>query len=88
MIKGVSKQILEITNTGNPYFERAFLVVSTPFTDRPDIDLQHEAQLVLKAHEGYSGLRIARRFRRWQRTAWLVVGMALGALAVKIVVML
>ncbi len=85
MIKGVSRQILEITNTGNPYFERAFLVVNAPFTDRPDDDLQHEAHLVLQAHEGYSGLLRARRARRFKQTALLVVGLVIGILAEKLI---
>ena len=27
MIKGIHRQMIEVTHTGSPYFERAFLVV-------------------------------------------------------------
>lgn len=33
MIKGVNRQIIEVMDTGNPYFERALLVVRPGYTD-------------------------------------------------------
>lgn len=37
MIKGVNRQIIEVMDTGNPYFERALLVVrpAIPTRNRP-----------------------------------------------------
>ena len=88
MIKGVSRQILEITHTGNPYFERAFLVVNPSFTDRPDDKLQQEAQRVLRAQSGYSGLRRARRQRRFAHLVLLVLGGMLGIILEKLMLTL
>lgn len=88
MIKGVSRQILEITDTGNPYFERAFLVVSPPFTDRPDDSLQREALRVLQSQKGYSGLRRARRWRRCGQAALLLLGGMLGVVVERVMLTL
>lgn len=88
MIKGTSRQILEITNTGNPYFERALLVVKPLFADQPAENLQREAQRTLATHRGYTGLRRAHRLRRWGRVALLAAGGALALLAEKIMLTL
>lgn len=29
MVKGVNKQVIEVVDTGNPYFERAILIVNS-----------------------------------------------------------
>ncbi len=83
MIKGVSRQIVEIVNTGNPYFERAFLVVKPSFTDRPYEDIEREAGRVLLSQKGYTGLRRARRLRRCGQAGLLIIGGILGVLIEK-----
>lgn len=88
MIKGISRQIVEITNTGNPYFERAWLVVKPSFTDQPEDSLQVEAERALSSHNGYSGLRRARRMRRYGRIALLLAGGALALVVEKIMLTL
>ena len=88
MMKGVSRQILEVTHTGNPCFERAFLVVSPSFADQPDDALRAEAQRVLRTQNGYSGLRRARRLRRCGQAALLLLGGMLGLILEKIVLTL
>ncbi len=81
MIKGVSRQIVEVQSTGNPYFERAFFVVKTPFSDYPSESLQHEAERAFSRQQGYSGLRRSRRIRRWKQAALLLGGCLVGLLA-------
>ncbi|MBR2406865.1 MAG: hypothetical protein IKB04_07515 [Clostridia bacterium] len=88
MIKGVSRQILEVTHTGNPCFERAFLVVSPSFADRPPERLQHEAQRVLQAQKGYSGLLRARRWRRCKLIALVLLSGMLGVIVERILLTL
>lgn len=62
MLKGIQRQIIEITDTKSPYFERAFLVVS------PDCDREAEqrlpvlAQKVVEQGTPYGGLKKQRRF--------------------------
>lgn len=44
MIRGVRKQIIEVLNTENEYFERAILVVSDEYSDCEKIKLDRHAR--------------------------------------------
>lgn len=44
MIKGVNKQILEVTNTENPYFEKIIFFVKPEYKNTDRKMLQHEAE--------------------------------------------
>ena len=60
MIKGVHRQMIEVTHTGSPYFERAFLVVrggEPPAEEK----LHRMAQKVVEQAGTYAGLRRQRR---------------------------
>ena len=46
MIKGINRQMIEVTHTGSPYFERAFLVVRAECSQPSDETLQHMAHKV------------------------------------------
>ena len=63
MIRGIRRQIVEIADTENPFFERAWLVVRPGCTDRED-SLQTEGKRLLRHASPYTGLRLARRRRR------------------------
>lgn len=63
MIKGINRQIIEITDTGNPYFERALLIVRPNCTDAPGDRLHEEASRLVRTAGGYSGLKRSRRHR-------------------------
>ncbi len=80
MIKGTSRQILEITDTKNAYFERALLVVRPQHTDCPATALQSEAHKWLNSEASYSGLRRARLRHTLARLGWVLLGGGLGAL--------
>lgn len=84
MIKGVNRQIIEVTDTGNEFFERALLIVRPGFTDLTPGRLHEEAQRLVKHADGYSGLKFNRR-RRVQRLLLQgggcgAAGMLIGAL--------
>ena len=64
MIKGVNRQMIEVTDTGNPYFERALLVVRAECMEQPEVRLHEEAHKILASSDAYSGLRLSRRIRR------------------------
>ena len=64
VIKGVNRQMIEILDTGNPYFERALFVVQADMAATDGDTLHREALSMLKSADGYSELRIQRR-RRW-----------------------
>jgi hypothetical protein len=61
MIKGVNRQMIVVTHTGSPYFERAFLVVrgNAP-TDQDKLHCM--AQKVVEQADSYTGLKR----RRWR----------------------
>lgn len=60
MIKGVNRQMIEVTHTGSPYFERAFLVVrGDPPADAEK--LHRMAQKVMEQADTYKGLRRAKQ---------------------------
>lgn len=44
MIKGVNKQILEVTNTENPYFEKIIFFVKPEYKNEDSKKLQREAE--------------------------------------------
>lgn len=79
MIKGVNRQIIEVMDTGNEYFERALLVVRPACVDADAVLLREEAQRVLRTAGGYTGLRGQRRRRYLRR---LMYGLATGAAGV------
>ena len=81
MIKGVNRQMIEVTHTGSPYFERAFLVVRTHSGQPSEKALRQLAEKVVEQGESYAGLRRQRRVL-WARRAvfallWSGVGAAL-----------
>lgn len=45
MIKGVNKQVLEVTNTENPYFEKIIFFVKPEYQNGHAEKLKKEAQL-------------------------------------------
>ena len=66
MIKGVNRQMIEVTHTGSPYFERAFLVVrgGTP----PEEEKLHKmAEKVVEQAGTYAGLKRQKWRRALQR---------------------
>lgn len=44
MIKGVNKQVLEITNTENPYFEKIIFFVKSEYGNEDRAKLKKEAE--------------------------------------------
>ena len=49
MVRGVSRQIIEVPDTGNIYYEKAYLVVKPEFSDAQRTLLEKEAKRVLRA---------------------------------------
>ena len=79
MIKGVHRQIIEVTHTGSPYFERAFLVVRGG--DFPSEEkLQRQAEKVVEQAATYGGVKRQRR-RMWWRQMLFGLCSAIGGAA-------
>ncbi len=80
MIKGVNHQMIEVTQTGSPFFERALLVLRADCTDTSPTRLEEEARRMLRTTGGYTALRRNRRREQLRRLAWTLTGVLLGAL--------
>ena len=48
MIKGVNKQVLEVTNTDNPYFEKIIFFVKPEYGNEDRAKLKKEAESLAK----------------------------------------
>lgn len=85
MIKGVNRQIIEVTDTGNEYFERALLIVRPRFSDIPYGRLYDEARRYVRNTGGYTSLKLNKRQRKKQMALYGMsfggLGAAIGALA-------
>ncbi len=77
MIKGVNRQMIEVTHTGSPYFERAFLVVRSGSSVPSDEVLRQMAHKVIQQANSYAGLR-RQRVQLWMRRLLWSVFCAFG----------
>lgn len=80
MLKGISRQMVEINTSENPYFERIFLVVRANCTEPSSARIQHEANKLLNAHSPHTGMRIARHKHRLKQLLLLCLGGSIGVL--------
>lgn len=80
MIKGIHRQMIEVTHTGSPYFERAFLVVRNG--QPPDEDKLHRmAEKVVEQAGTYAGLRRQKWRQTLQRVGFALLCAGGGATA-------
>ena len=80
MIKGVNRQMIEVTHTGSPYFERAFLVVRNGAVQPPQENLQRQAEKVVQQAGTYAGLRRQQWIRLIQQGSFGLLCAGGGAL--------
>lgn len=78
MIKGVNRQMIEVTHTGSPYFERAFLVVRGGTLPEED-KLHRMAQKVVEQAGTYTGLRRQRWWQTLRQGAFALLCAGVGA---------
>ena len=74
MIKGIHHRIIEVSDTGNPYFERALLFVKEDYTDHTAEELSACARHYTKQASAYGALREARAMRWFKRCVLVLVG--------------
>ena len=79
MIKGVNRQMIEVTHTGSPYFERAFLVVRAGCQPPAPERLHRQAEKVVEQADTYAGLRRQTWLRRGQRALYGLLCAGSGA---------
>lgn len=76
VIKGVNKQILEVTNTENPYFEKIIFFVKPEYNNEDRKKLQKEAETLATVTQKPPKTRMSRK-----RLVMLVTNSALFTLA-------
>ncbi|MBQ9861953.1 MAG: hypothetical protein IJO75_06810 [Clostridia bacterium] len=84
MIKGISRQIVEVTDTTNPYFERVFFIVRQQCKESSPALLDAEAHRLVNTATGYTGLKRARRLRLARYWGLFLMGVGIGALTLHI----
>ena len=57
MIKGINRAIIEVTDTGNVYYERALLVLRPEYTDVQRGLLEKEAKKMLTTMQAPSAIK-------------------------------
>ena len=65
MIKGINRQIIEITDTGNIYYEKAYLFVRPEYKDCQEALLKKQAQKMLSGIKAPSALKRPKLFFYW-----------------------
>lgn len=78
MIKGVNRQIVEVNDTGSPYFEKIFFILSANATEKSGAELHGEMRRLLGSYDLKTPVLAGRQKRcRW-RKALLLLGAAAG----------
>lgn len=84
MLKGVNKQIIEINNTGNDYFERVLFFVRPEYCSLPQRKLETGAQdymAQLRELGGYTGGYLRKREKRKRMRFWTFGACIIGVCA-------
>lgn len=77
MVRGVSRQIIEVPDTGNIYYEKAYLVVNPEFSDAHRALLEKEAKRILRAMDLPSGMKL--KHNKWLHMLRFVAAAVIGA---------
>ena len=78
MLKGVNRQILEVTNTESPYFERIIFFVSPEHSADSELKLTGEAKNVAGKMRKPPKLKSALK-RRLKTAVFILLGAGAGA---------
>lgn len=78
MLKGVNRQVLEITKTDNPYFEKVIFFVKPEFSNEDGAKLKSQAEQLARVAQKPPRMRRSKREMR-RLAAQLVLCLAAGA---------
>lgn len=65
MIKGINRQVIEVMDTGNLYYERALLVVRPEFAGAQRDVLEREAKRMISQMRAPSAIKRKKAFFYW-----------------------
>ncbi len=89
MVKGVNRQIIEINDTGNNYFEKALLFVAPGRSDTPNAKLKAEAKhYLLSLSKAQEPKTLRQRHKIKMRKKHLIVISSAVAFAAAVAVLL
>ena len=77
MVKGINRQVIEITDTGSVYYEKAWLMVKPVYAQLQQSLLDNEAKVLLKELDAPSSMKKKRTLRA--RLLWMIPSAAAGA---------
>ncbi len=91
MVKGINKQVIEINNTNNKYFEKIYFVVKSEYSEKKDKQLMREAKQYINSIECIDPDKVKRQFFKnkfvntsLKLTAAAAVGAALTGILTRI----
>lgn len=85
MIKGVNRQIVEVNDTGSPYFEKIFFILSANAAEKSSGAVQGEMRKLLDTYDLKTPVRVTGRKGRAKRALKLLGAAAAGACAAMII---
>ena len=77
MVRGISRQIIDVPDTGNIYYEKAYLVVKPEFSNAQRTLLEKEAKRVLRTMDAPS--RIKLKNKKWMTALRFLAAALVGA---------
>ena len=88
MVKGVNKSVIEISETGNKFFNKVILFVSPEYAQKSDKQLTGEADALIKRLQGSSRESLRKAIiRERKRRRRLLLACAAGFLVISGIVL-
>lgn len=87
MLRGVNRQVLEITETNNLYYEKALLVIRPEYSNAQRSLLEREAKLMLKRMKPPSAIKVRKKLLYWSLRLGLsaILGAGISAIVILII---
>ena len=82
MIRGINKQIIEVLDTGNTYYEKAYLIIKPEFCSAERELLEREARKVLKTMDAPSNMKKSQNRLAWTVRLLAAAGTGAGIMSI------
>lgn len=80
MIKGVNRQVVEVSDTGSDYFEKALFFVNPKYYGLTDGKLREKAQTLMSATGAPPKQRKKEKKHKWQTALAIMASAAVGSI--------
>lgn len=78
MIKGINHTMIELSETGNEYYERALLIVRPEYASVQRAVLEDEARRLLSELDAPSSIKVKRN--KWKNVLYILISGGVGCL--------